>query len=333
VTADTVTADTVTADTVTADTATAGPVTNGAAVQVTGLRMSFGGTEVLHGVDFDVRYGEVFCLLGPNGAGKTTTLEILEGFRAPSHGHVRVLGMDPAAQPARLRERAGMVLQECGFPRQARVAELLDLWRTYYPNPRPLRDLLEVVELTEVRRTQVRKLSGGQRRRLDFALALAGDPDLIFLDEPTTGFDPEARRRCWAAIENLRGLGKTIVLTTHYLDEAEQLADRIAILRAGRIELTGTTEEVAVRAGLATRISFITPCALRQGQVPLPDGIDLAVRGPESVCHTSNAAMTMRLLLDWALEHGLGDLGGLAVTAPRLEDTYLQLTTANGDHA
>jgi ABC-2 type transport system ATP-binding protein len=189
------------------------------------------------------------------------------------------------------------------------------------------------VELTEVRKTQVRKLSGGQRRRLDFALALAGDPDLIFLDEPTTGFDPEARRRCWAAIENLRGLGKTIVLTTHYLDEAEQLADRIAILRAGRIELTGTTGEVAVRAGLATRISFITPCALRQGQVPLPDGIDLAVRGPESVCHTSNAAMTMRLLLDWALEHGLGDLGGLAVTAPRLEDTYLQLTTANGDHA
>jgi len=288
--------------------------------------MSFGAKEVLRGVDFDVRYGEVFCLLGPNGAGKTTTLEILEGFRPPTGGVVRVLGLNPAAQPGRLRERAGMVLQECGFPRQARVAELIDVWRTYYPNPRPLGDLLEVVELTEVRNTQVRKLSGGQRRRLDFALALAGDPDLIFLDEPTTGFDPEARRRCWAAIENLRGLGKTILLTTHYLDEAERLADRIAILRTGRIELCGTTHEVATRAGLATRISFTTPSALRRGQIPPPDGIDLAVRGSESVCHTGNAAMTLRLLLAWAHEHRLGDLDGLAVTAPRLEDTYLQLT-------
>ena len=257
-------------------------MTGDMAVQVAGLRMSFGATEVLHGVDFEVRYGEVFCLLGPNGAGKTTTLEILEGFRAPTDGHVSVLGLNPAAQPSRLRERAGMVLQECGFPRQARVAELLDLWRSYYLNPRPLGDLLEVVELAEVRNTQVRKLSGGQRRRLDFALALAGDPDLVFLDEPTTGFDPEARRRCWAAIENLRRLGKTILLTTHYLDEAEQLADRIAILRAGRIELAGTTHEVAVLAGLATRISFTTPSALRRGQVQLPDGIDLSVRGPES---------------------------------------------------
>jgi ABC transporter len=200
---------------------------------------------------------------------------------------VQVLGLDPAAQSARLRERAGMVLQECGFPRQARVAELIDLWRTYYPNPRTLADLLGVVELTEVRNTQVRKLSGGQRRRLDFALALAGDPDLVFLDEPTTGFDPEARRRCWAAIENLRRLG----------------------------------------------ISFTTPSALRRGQVPPPHGIDLSVRGPESVCHTGNAAMTLRLLLDWARQNSLGDLDGLAVTAPRLEDTYLQLTRTNGDHA
>jgi ABC-2 type transport system ATP-binding protein len=302
------------------------PLPDGPAVHVRDLRMSFDGTEVLHGVDFDVHYGEVFCLLGPNGAGKTTTLEILEGFRPPAGGTVRVLGLDPAAQPARLRERAGMVLQECGFPRQARVAELIDTWRIYYPNPRPLADLLEVVELTEMRNTQVRKLSGGQRRRLDFALALAGDPDLIFLDEPTTGFDPEARRRCWAAIENLRGLGKTILLTTHYLDEAERLADRIAILRAGRIELSGTTQEVATRAGLATRISFTTPSALRRGQVPPPDGIGLTVRGPESVCHTGNAALTLRLLLAWAAEHSLGDLDGLAVTAPRLEDTYLQLT-------
>jgi ABC-2 type transport system ATP-binding protein len=310
-------------------------VTDHLAVQVRDLRMKFGSTQVLHGVSFDVRYGEVFCLLGPNGAGKTTTLEILEGFRPPTGGTVRVLGLDPATQAASLRERAGMVLQECGFPRQARVGELIEMWRSYYPKPRPLGDLLAVVELDEVRNTQVRKLSGGQRRRLDFALALAGDPDLVFLDEPTTGFDPEARRRCWAAIENLRKLGKTIVLTTHYLDEAERLADRIAILRAGRIELAGTTQEVAALAGLATRISFSTPSALRRGQVPLPQGIDLAVRGPESVCHTGNPGMTMRLLLDWASENSLGDLYGLAVTAPSLEDTYLQLTgsdQANGDH-
>jgi ABC-2 type transport system ATP-binding protein len=303
-------------------------MTDGAAVQVCDLRMSYGATQVLCGVDFEVCYGEVFCLLGPNGAGKTTTLEILEGFRRPTAGTVRVLGLDPAAQAARLRERAGMVLQECGFPRQARVAELIDLWRTYYPNPRPLGDLLKVVELEEARNTQVRKLSAGQRRRLDFALALAGDPDLVFLDEPTTGFDPEARRRCWAAIENLRRLGKTVLLTTHYLDEAERLADRIAILRSGRIELTGTTQEVAVLGGLATRISFTTPAALRRGQIPLPDGIGLAVHGSESVCHSGNPGMTLRLLLDWALRHSLGDLDGLAVTAPSLEDTYLQLTGA-----
>ena len=301
-------------------------MTDDLAVQVKDLQMKFDTNHVLHGVSFDVSYGEVFCLLGPNGAGKTTTLEILEGFRPPTAGTVRVLGLDPAAHPAKLRERAGMVLQECGFPRQARVGELIEVWRGYYKNPLPLGDLLEVVELTEARNTQVRKLSGGQRRRLDFALALAGDPDLVFLDEPTTGFDPEARVRCWAAIENLRRLGKTVLLTTHYLDEAERLADRIAILRAGRIELAGTTQEVAALAGLATRISFTTPSALRRGLIPLPDGIDLAVRGPESVCHTGNPGMTMRLLLSWALEHRLGDLDGLAVTAPSLEDTYLELT-------
>ncbi len=310
-------------------------MTDGVAVQVRDLEMKFGATQVLHGVTFDVNYGEVFCLLGPNGAGKTTTLEILEGFRPPTAGTVRVLGLNPAAQAAKLRERAGMVLQECGFPRQARVGELLEVWRSYYPNPRPLGDLLEVVELTEARNTQVRKLSGGQRRRLDFALALAGDPDLVFLDEPTTGFDPEARMRCWAAIENLRRLGKTIVLTTHYQDEAERLADRIAILRAGQIELAGTTQEVAALAGLATRISFTTPTAVRRGRVPLPAGVDLTVRGPESVCHTGNPGTTMRLLLAWVTEHSLGDLDGLAVTAPSLEDTYLQLTDPdqpNGVH-
>ncbi len=301
------------------------------AIEVSALTMSYGDRHVLRGVDFEVRSGEVCCLLGPNGAGKTTTVEILEGFRQRTSGTVTVLGMDPQAQPTKLRERIGIVLQECGFPRQARVKELIDCWRSYYPSPRATGDLLSVVELNEDKNTQVRKLSGGQRRRLDLALALAGDPDLIFLDEPTTGFDPESRRRCWEAIENLRTLGKTVLLTTHYLDEAERLADRIAILRAGRIELAGTTQEVAVLAGLATRISFTTPAALRRGQVPLPDGIDLAVCESESVCHSGHPGMTLRLLLDWALKHRLGDLDGLAVTAPSLEDTYLQLTGAGAE--
>jgi len=306
-----------------------------AAIAVCGLRMSYGRTQVLRGLDFEVDRGEVFCLLGPNGAGKTTTLEILEGFRQPTAGTVRVLGLDPTAtaQAGRLRERVGIVLQECGFPRQARVGELIDLWRSYYPAPRPRPELLDIVELTSAENTQVRQLSGGQRRRLDFALALAGDPDLIFLDEPTTGFDPEARRRLWAAVENLRGLGKTVLLTTHYLDEAERLADRIAILRGGAVELTGTTRDVATRACLPTRVSFRTPAPVRRGEVPLPDGVcDLEVRGPEMICHTSNAALTLRLLLGWSAEYDLGDLHGLAVTAPNLEDAYLKLTE-DGDAA
>ena len=308
-------------------------MTADAAIRVRDLRMSYGRTQVLAGVEFEVDRGEVFCLLGPNGAGKTTTLEILEGFRRPAAGTVRVLDLDPATQSGKLRERTGIVLQECGFPRQARVGELIDLWRSYYPAPRPLRDLLEVVELTSAECAQVRQLSGGQRRRLDFALALAGDPDLIFLDEPTTGFDPESRRRLWVAVENLRGLGKTILLTTHYLDEAERLADRIAILREGRIELTGTPQEVAARACLATRISFRAPAPVRRGQVPLPAGLDMEVRGTEAVCRSENAGQTMRLLLGWAAAHGLGDLEGLVVAAPSLEDAYLELTRPGEDAA
>jgi ABC-2 type transport system ATP-binding protein len=295
------------------------------AVAVRGLEKSYGSRRVLRGVDFEIRRGEVFCLLGPNGAGKTTTVEILEGFRPASGGTVRVLGLDPAAQSTALRERIGIVLQECGFPRQARVGELIDIWRSYYKKPRPLGDLLDVMELRENKATLVRCLSVGQRRRLDFALALAGDPDLVFLDEPTTGFDPEARRRCWAAIENLRGLGKTILLTTHYLDEAERLADRVAVLIGGRIQVSGPTQEVAKQAGGATRISFAAPEALRQGEVPPPADVDLEVQGATALCHTHNAAGTLRALLAWAAWHKLGDLNDLSVNAPSLEDAYLEL--------
>lgn len=235
-------------------------VTGGAlAIEVAGLHKSYGDRTVLRGVDLMVERGEVFGLLGPNGAGKTTTMEILEGFRDPTAGTVRVLGLDPSAHPAELRERTGVVLQECGFPLHLRVGELIDEWRSFYRTPRPLEELLEVVELTSERDRVIRRLSGGQRRRLDFALSLAGDPELIFLDEPTTGFDPEARRRCWAAIDNLRALGKSVLLTTHYLDEAERLADRLAILSAGRICASGTPTELARQAGAEPRMALVQP--------------------------------------------------------------------------
>ena len=299
--------------------------TESLAIDVRGLTMAYGSRQVLRGVDFEVRAGEVFCLLGPNGAGKTTTVEILEGFRRRTGGDVRVLGLDPADQQARLRERIGIVLQECGFPRQARVGELIDIWRAYYPAPRPLAELLALVELTADRDCQVRRLSGGQRRRLDFALALAGDPDLIFLDEPTTGFDPESRRRCWAAMDNLRSLGKTIVLTTHYLDEAEQLADRVAILTDGRVQTAGSVRQVARQAGVPTTISFTAPERLRLGDVAPPGCLDVEVRGEVARCRVQNAAVALRELLAWAGASGLGDLDDLTVETPTLEDAYLRL--------
>ena len=295
------------------------------AIEVSGLTMSYGERQVLRGVEFEARKGEVLCLLGPNGAGKTTTVEILEGFRRRSGGTVSVLGLDPQTQPTRLRERIGIVLQECGFPRQARVAELIDSWRAYYRAPRKLEDLLHVVELEGDRNTQVRKLSGGQRRRLDFALALAGDPDLIFLDEPTTGFDPESRRRCWAAIENLRALGKTIVLTTHYLDEAERLADRVAILQDGRIQVAGTVRHVARQAGVKTKIKFVAPERVRDGSVPPPAALEVVVTGGVAVCQTDSSATALRELLRWAADNDLGDLDDLSVGTPTLEDAYLHL--------
>jgi ABC-2 type transport system ATP-binding protein len=311
---------------------TAGPAAPAeAAIEVRDLRMSYGDRDVLLGVDFEVRAGEVFCLLGPNGAGKTTTVEILEGFRRRTGGTVRVLGMDPAAQSAAVRARIGIVLQECGFPRQAKVAELIRMWRGYYPKPRPLAELLSVVELTGEANQQVRRLSGGQRRRLDLALALAGDPDLIFLDEPTTGFDPESRHRCWAAIENLRALGKSIVLTTHYLDEAERLADRVAILQAGRIQVAGPVRQVARQAGILTTIRFRFPERCHGGSPPPPSCVDLTVDAGVAVCRTDNAALALRELLAWAAAGDLGDLEDLAVVAPTLEDAYLRLV-AGGAH-
>ena len=291
-------------------------------IVVSGLAKRYGEREVLAGLDLEVRSGEVFSLLGPNGAGKTTTVEILEGYREASEGFVRVLGFDPSTHPREMRERTGVVLQECGFPNQLRVGELLEGWRAYYPRPRPLLELLDIVELRDERATLVRRLSGGQRRRLDFALALAGDPDLIFLDEPTTGFDPEARRRCWVAIENLRALGKTILLTTHYLDEAERLAARVAILTNGRIRAVGTPRELTQMTNAPTLISFAVPAqhqeceVLRRHHAVTSAGrVEVRANQPSGV---------LKELLD-----SLGDLPDLLVAPPTLEDAYLELVSAH----
>jgi ABC-2 type transport system ATP-binding protein len=292
------------------------------AVVVDGLEKAYDGKQVLCGVDLRVGRGEVFALLGPNGAGKTTTVEILEGYRDATAGQVHVLGFDPAEHCTALRQRTGVVLQACGFPNHLRVGELIDAWRSYFPAPRRADELLDLVELSSERRTLVRRLSGGQRRRLDFALALAGDPDLIFLDEPTTGFDPEARRRCWSAIENLRQLGKTILLTTHYLDEAERLADRIAILCGGRIRATGTAEELSRGAGTPTRITVRVPPSN-----PL-DAATLAELGGQLdrdrlTILTDRPPEVLRQLLGT-----FDDLPGLVIEPPDLEATYLTLVGA-----
>ena len=300
-------------------------------IEVDGLEKRYGRKQVLRGVDFTVYQGEVFCLLGPNGVGKTTTIEVLEGFRTATAGTARVLGFDPSAQE--LRERTGVVLQECGFPRHMKVGELLRAWRMYYPRSLSQEHLLHVVELTEEEGALVRRLSGGQRRRLDFALALAGDPDLIFLDEPTTGFDPEARRRCWTVIDHLRSMGKTIILTTHYLDEAERLADRVAILAAGRVAQLGAPREIAIRSKAPTTISFVAPPGLRRGHLMLPGRLRQAITRPGSLARagerveiTSGDPWTdLRVLRDWAEDYQLGPLTDLSVAPPSLEDAYLYM--------
>jgi ABC-2 type transport system ATP-binding protein len=229
------------------------------AIEVSGLRKSYGEREVLHGIDLEVAAGEVFCVLGPNGAGKSTTVEILEGFRSRSGGQVRVLGVDPAGQPEQLRRRIGIVLQQCALPGELRVRELIDAYRSYYPAPLATEQLLAVVELEAEAGRLVRELSGGQQRRVDLALALAGDPDLVFLDEPTTGFDPGARRTTWAAIRNLAALGKTVLLTTHYLEEAQELADRVAVIVDGRVVACGPPGLLGDRHLAPSRVSLDLP--------------------------------------------------------------------------
>jgi ABC-2 type transport system ATP-binding protein len=274
------------------------------AIVVRQLRKSYDGVEALRGIDFEVAEGEVFGLLGPNGAGKTTTVEILEGYRQRGGGEASVLGHDPGAAPRALRERIGVVLQHSELPPQLTVRETHLLFAGYYARPRNVDEVVELVGLTEKRDARVKTLSGGQKRRLDLGVALVGDPDLVFLDEPTTGFDPAARRSAWEMILSLRALGKTILLTTHYLDEAQHLADRVAVIRAGQIVALGTPAELIGSAGM-TEIRY-----RQEGRQVVVETTE-----PTRVLHdlTTEAVASGR-----ALEH-------LEVRRPTLEDVYLEL--------
>jgi ABC-2 type transport system ATP-binding protein len=292
------------------------------AISVKGLRKSYGTLEAVKGIDIEISRGEVFALLGPNGAGKTTTVEILEGFRSRNAGEVKVLGFDPASGDRDMKERVGIVLQSTGIDPYLTVSETVALYAGYYPSPRPADEVIEVVGLTAKADTRVIKLSGGQQRRLDVAIALAGDPELLFLDEPTTGFDPSARRGAWEVVKNLASLGKTVLLTTHYMDEAQYLADRVAVIAAGVIVAEGPPSTIAGRDRAMTRIRFVLPADV---SAPSIDGAEVAKAGDAIELVATDPTKALHELTGWALERGV-ELGGLEVRRPSLEDTYLELT-------
>jgi ABC-2 type transport system ATP-binding protein len=275
-------------------------------ISISGLRMSYGEVEAVRGIDLEVAKGEVFAFLGPNGAGKTTTVEILEGYRRRSGGEVRVLGEDPERAGREWRGRIGIVLQSCRLDPYLTVRESLELYAGYFRAPRPVEEVIERVGLAGKAGERTSRLSGGQQRRLDVGLALIGDPELLFLDEPTTGFDPSARRHAWELIAGLRDLGKTVFLTTHYMEEAQRLADRVTIIAAGEIVARGTPASLGEREDGAATIRY------RAG-------------GRDVVLETTTPVETLHQLTGEALERG-ENLEGLEVTRPSLEDVYLELT-------
>jgi ABC-2 type transport system ATP-binding protein len=294
-------------------------------VFVRGLRKSYGPVEAVAGIDLEVQRGEIFAFLGPNGAGKTTTVEILEGFRDRTAGEVSVLGIDPARSDSAWRNRVGAVLQESNAEPGLTVRESLRLYSGYYLAPRDIEETIALVGLEEKTDTQAAQLSGGQRRRLDVALALIGDPELIFLDEPTTGFDPSARRTAWHVIEGLRELGKTVFLTTHYMDEAEQLADRIAVIADGRIVAQGTPGTLGGRDRMAATIRFTLPTEVSRDELPPELRRRLAGGDGRVTLTTETPLADVGTLAEWARGRGL-DLPDLDVRRPTLEDVYLELT-------
>jgi ABC-2 type transport system ATP-binding protein len=282
------------------------PVEPNPVISVRGLRKDYGAVEAVRGIDLEVEQGEVFALLGPNGAGKTTTVEILEGYRGRTGGEVTVLGEDPVRAGREWRRRIGIVLQSSRPDPYLTVRESLSLFAGYYPAPRPVDEVIGLVGLGEQAETRARRLSGGQLRRLDVGMALVGDPELLFLDEPTTGFDPQARRQAWEAISGLRDLGKTVVLTTHYMDEAQRLADRAAIIASGEIVARGTPEDLGDRESQPATISY-------------------RLDGREVRLETDDPVRALNELTGRALEEGV-ELEGLEVSRPSLEDVYLELT-------
>jgi ABC-2 type transport system ATP-binding protein len=290
-------------------------------IEMRGLRKTYGDLEAVGGIDLHVDRGEVFALLGPNGAGKTTTTEILEGYRARTEGDVSVLGHDPARGETSLKKRVGIVLQSTGVDPFLTVRETIEMYGGYYPRRRPADEVIDVVGLRAKADARVRRLSGGQQRRLDVAIALAGDPELLFLDEPTTGFDPSARRNAWEMVKNLVALGKTVWLTTHLMDEAQYLADRVAVIAKGKIVAEGPPDSLAGRDRMLTRVRFRpragSPEPPAWGQVANGDGsFDL---------HAEDATRMVHEVTGWALERDV-DLDVLEVNQPSLEDVYLELT-------
>jgi ABC-2 type transport system ATP-binding protein len=294
------------------------------AIDVRGLTKSYRENRAVAGVDLRIERGEIFALLGPNGAGKTTTVEILEGYRSRDGGTVSVLGLDPGSQRHQLKSQIGIVLQSTGVDRYLTVAETIAMYASYYPNPRPADEVIELVGLGEKRDARVIKLSGGQQRRLDVAIALAGNPEVLFLDEPTTGFDPSARHEAWEIVKSLAALGKTVLLTTHYMDEAQYLADRVAVIAAGRIVAEGPPATLGHREQASTHVRYRLPAGLAAGGPPA----DLSGEpGPDGFVDLVPADLTLALnrLTGWAIERGVA-LDSLQIVRPSLEDVYLQLT-------
>jgi ABC-2 type transport system ATP-binding protein len=295
-----------------------------AVISVKGLRKSYDGVEAVRGIDLEVGRGEVFAFLGPNGAGKTTTVEVLEGYRGRDAGEVSVLGADPTEATRAWRAQIGIVLQSCVQQKELTVRETLEMYAGYYPSPREVSETIELAGLSEKADERAGRLSGGQQRRLDVALALIGDPDLLFLDEPTTGFDPSARRQAWETISGLRSLGKTIFLTTHYMEEAQELADRVAIISSGEIVAEGTPAAIGGRALAATEIRFQLPGGA-VAELPLAIAGDAKVENGAVSVRTEKPVEALNALTNWALERG-HDLQDLEVRRPSLEDVYLELT-------
>jgi ABC-2 type transport system ATP-binding protein len=299
------------------------------AIEVHDLHMTYGAVEAVRGIDLEVGTGEVFGFLGPNGAGKTTTIEILEGFRARTSGDVSVLGVDPAHATRDWRDRLGFVLQSCELDPLLTVRETLSLFAVFYTHPRPVDEVIDLVGLHDKRDARIGRLSGGQRRRADVGVALMGDPELVFLDEPTTGFDPAARRESWSMIEGLKALGKTVFLTTHYMDEAQHLADRVAILRAGRIVALGPPDELGAGLRAETIVTFrsLEPSDFES----LRDRVDTSAEnvGDITTIRTADVQAMLGRLLSWADGRNL-TLEHLEVRRPDLEDIFLELV---GDDA